>query len=93
LAADGSRGQHTDNDEAFMSFIRQRERLNQSLDQSRRAIDTWLEQQPWPAPISALANLEVLLKARRDLLQELVALDDEFMLHLIQMRSQPESTA
>lgn len=41
-----------------------------------------------PPPVHALANLEVLLKARRDLLAELVALDDEFMLHLIQMRTQ-----
>lgn len=36
--------------------------------------------------MSALANLELLLKTRRDLLAQLVDLDDEFMVHLIQMR-------
>lgn len=38
--------------------------------------------------MTALANLEVLLKTRRDLLAQLVDLDDEFMLHLIQMRAE-----
>ena len=42
--------------------------------------------------MGALANLEVLLKTRRDLLAELVDLDDEFMLHLIQMRSTGSGT-
>lgn len=65
-------------DEVFASFVRRRNVLNESLDESRRVIDTWLDRQPMPPPISALANLEVLLKARRDLLAELVALDDEF---------------
>ena len=74
-------------DEVFASFVRKRQSLNEGLDESRRAIDLWLEEQPQPAPLHALANLEVLLKTRRDLLAELVSLDDEFMMHLIEMRS------
>lgn len=73
-------------DEVFESFIRKRDELNEKLDVSRRAIDEWLEQQPMPPPITALAHLEVLLKTRRDLLAQFVVLDDEFMLHLIKMR-------
>jgi hypothetical protein len=78
----------SDRDEVFGSFIRKRKSLNESLDESRKAIDSWFDRQPLPAPMHALANLEVILKTRRDLLAELVVLDDEFMLHLIQMRSQ-----
>lgn len=73
-------------DQIFASFIGRRASLNEGLDESRLAIDQWFERQPMPPPLNALANLEVLLKARRDLLAELVALDDEFMVHLIQMR-------
>jgi hypothetical protein len=75
-------------DEVFESFIRKRKSLNEGLDQSRKALDLWFERQPLPAPMHALANLEVILKTRRDLLAKLVILDDEFMLHLIQMRAQ-----
>ena len=71
----------------FDSFIRKRDSINSALDESRRDIDNWFERQPQPAPLGALANLEVLLKIRRDLLAELIALDDEFMLHLIEMRT------
>lgn len=74
-------------EEAFSSFARRRQSLNQSLEESRRAIDSWFERQPLPPPISALANLEVLLKTRRDLLEQLINLDDEFMIYLIQIRS------
>ena len=77
----------TERNDLFASFARRRHTLNEDLDESRRVIDQWFERQPMPAPISALANLEVLLKARRDLLAELVALDDDFMLHLIRMRA------
>ncbi len=86
-------GSNAPQDDIFESFVRQRAVLNQSLDESKRTIDTWFERQPMPAPLSALANLEVLLKTRRDLLSDLVNLDDSFMLHLIQMRSgQSDST-
>ena len=81
-----------DTSDAFVSFARRRALLNDQLDDTKRAIDSWFERQPQPAPMGALANLEVLLKTRRDLLAELVDLDDEFMLHLIQMRSTGSGT-
>jgi hypothetical protein len=74
-------------DELFAGFAQRRKTLNESLDETRRAIDAWFERQAMPAPMSALANLEVLLKTRRDLLTELIELDDEFMLHLINIRA------
>jgi hypothetical protein len=83
---------YSDQDEVFASFIRKRDSLNQGLDESRREIDIWFERQPQPAPLHALAHLELLLKTRRDLLAELVALDDEFMDHLIQMRGRNEGS-
>ena len=75
----------------FESFSRRRQNLNEALDESRVAIDLWFERQPLPAPMAALAHLEVLLKTRRDLLTQLVALDDEFMDQLIQMRAAGEA--
>jgi hypothetical protein len=75
-------------DEIFGNFVRRRKALNDDLDQAKRAIDNWFDRQPMPAPIAALANLEVLLKTRRDLLDELVHLDDDFMTHLIKIRSE-----
>lgn len=76
-------------EDQFAIFGRKRKSLNEGIDKAGKAIDIWFEQQPMPPPMLALANLEVLLKTRRDLLAELVALDDEFMLHLIRLRQQP----
>jgi hypothetical protein len=77
-----------DNNDVLTTFNRRRQSLNASLDESRKAIDEWFERQPMPAPLPALAQLEVMLKMRRDLLAELVALDDEFMLQLIKLRAE-----
>ena len=67
------------------AFVRRRKKLNECLDETRVAIDTWLERQPMPPPLAALASLEVLLTERRDCLAELIALDDELMLLLIRL--------
>ena len=67
------------------AFVRRRKKLNECLDETRVAIDRWLERQPMPPPLSALATLEVLLTERRDRLAELIALDDELMLLLIHL--------
>jgi hypothetical protein len=78
-------------EDQFMNFARKRKSLNEGIDKAGKAIDIWFEQQPMPPAMVALAQLEVLLKARRDLLAELVALDDEFMDYLIRLREQPSS--
>jgi hypothetical protein len=78
-------------EELFAIFARKRRSLNEGIDKAGKAIDTWFEQQPMPPAMVALANLEVLLKNRRDLLAELVALDDEFMVYLIKLREQPSA--
>ena len=70
----------------ILSFSSKRASLNQRIDESRREIDDWFEGQPQPAPVHALAHLEALLKASRDLLQELVALDDNFVTLLLEQR-------
>lgn len=73
-------------EDLFAAFVRKRKSLNEAIEKSGKAIDIWLEQQPFPPAMVALANLEVLLKTRRDLLAELVSLDDEFMVHLLRLR-------
>ncbi|HLG12303.1 MAG TPA: hypothetical protein VI876_11150 [Dehalococcoidia bacterium] len=77
------------NDPKFAQFLRRRERLNARLDATRAQFDTWLVEHTSGAgpSIVALATLEALLKTRRDALAELVALDDEFMEHLIELRT------
>jgi hypothetical protein len=73
---------HDAQDEVFRSFTTKRESINRSLDEAKQKIDSWLANQPFPPPLNALANLEVLLKERRDSVAELLALDEEFMKHL-----------
>ena len=70
----------------FANFMRQRSELNSKLEDAKRDIDNWFERQPIPAPLNALAQLEVLLVTRRNLLEELVRLDDAFVIHLVQLR-------
>ena len=77
-----------DTNDLLATFNRRRNGLNTSLDESRKAIDDWFDRQPMPPPLPALAQLEVLLKTRRDLLEQLVILDDDFMLQLIQVRAE-----
>ena len=76
-------------EDLFRSFAR-RQALNENLNNARRANDEWLERQPLPPPLTALAQLEVLLKNRRNLLEQLVELDDRFMTDLLNLRSRPE---
>jgi hypothetical protein len=75
-------------EDLFANFARKRKSLNESIDEAGKAIDRWFEHQPLPPNMVALANLEVLLKTRRDLLQELINLDDEFMVHLLMLRGE-----
>jgi hypothetical protein len=77
-------------DSAFARFVRRRRRLNERLDETRGQIDAWIAEHEGKAPsMIALATLEALLQTRRDALAALIALDDEFMSHLIELRSTP----
>jgi hypothetical protein len=78
----------TANDPEFTLFVRRRQRLNERLDSTKQQIDAWISEHEADAPsMTALATLEGLLKTRRDVLADLVALDDEFMGHLIDLRA------
>ena len=72
--------------DVFPSFTRKRNELNQRLDDLRRAVDEWLNEQTLPLPLRALAQFEVMLKERRETLTELIALDEELIRHLLQSR-------
>jgi hypothetical protein len=75
-------------DPAFGHFVRRRQRLNERLDVTRAQIDSWIAEHADTSPsMVALATLEALLAARRDALAEVIALDEEFMLHLIELRA------
>ena len=66
------------NEDAFAAFAGRRKDLNESIDAAGKAIDQWLDQSMPPA-IDSLRELEALLRTRRDLIAELIALDDEFI--------------
>jgi hypothetical protein len=68
------------------TFASRRNALNAKLTETGREIDVWFARQPIPVPMTELAQLEVLLKTRRDLLQELADLDDGFMDYLVGTR-------
>jgi hypothetical protein len=60
-------------------FRRRRGRLNQDLVETREEVDAWIVGLSTPASIPELTRLEVLLADRREVLQELIDLDDRFM--------------
>ena len=69
--------------ETLDRFVQRRQALNAMLDASHVEIDRLLDQLALPPSVQILATLGILLKNRRDILQELVALDDLFMEELI----------
>ena len=76
-------------DSEFARFTQKRQRLNEQLDESRGRLDAWLaEHSHQEISVTDLAYLEGLLQARRSLLSELVALDETFMLHMLDLRNQ-----
>lgn len=77
--------------ENLRSFLRKREALNTKLVASCAHIDKLLGESPLPPSIPMLADLEVMLQERRDLLAELGTLDDELMLQLIGSRTRTDS--
>lgn len=73
-------------DEAFERFVQKRGRLNAQLDEDKARIDAWLEEHlESDVTVVQLGILEGLLKTRSDRLQELLELDESFMVHLVSM--------
>ena len=71
-------------DAVFSRFTERRARLMDQLDSSRVQFDAWIEAHKLqPASISDLAQFEGLLGERRNLLDELLKLDDSLMDHLV----------
>jgi hypothetical protein len=67
-------------------FVQRRARLNDKLEEAKARIDVWVnEHETGEASSTELAYLEGLLEARRDLLRELLALDDSFMEYLLDL--------
>ena len=71
-------------DAVFTRFIERRERVMNQLDSSRVKFDAWIEaHKGQPASITDLAQFEGLLAERRNMLDELLKLDDSLMDHLV----------
>jgi len=71
-------------DAVFSRFAERRARLMERLDSSRTHVDAWIEaHRNAKATISELAQLEGLLAERRNMLDELVKLDDSLLDHLV----------
>jgi hypothetical protein len=71
-------------DPVFKAFIERRTRIMTRLDSSRVQVDRWLDAHKTMAPsISDLAQLEGLMAERRNLLDELLKLDDSLLDHLV----------
>jgi len=60
-------------------FIRQRQVLQERVDETRGALDHWLQEHPDTASMGDVAFLEGLLATRRDLFEELTRLDDDWL--------------
>jgi hypothetical protein len=73
----------------FQTFIDGRNRLNEQLDRLRADVDHWLAQNndDEDPSIGGIAKLAGLLETRRNLLNELAQLDDNFVKYLLQLRA------
>jgi hypothetical protein len=72
---------------AFGEFVNRRGRLNKRIDASRVDLDVWMATHAnRELSLEELTEFEFLLQSRRDVLAELVKLDDEIMDHLLEMR-------
>jgi len=75
-------------DKEFQAFIDGRNRLNERLDRLKADIDRWLntnhiDQDP---SMTDIAKLSGLLETRKDLLQDLAKLDEDFLMYLLRLR-------
>jgi hypothetical protein len=72
-------------------FVKKRDQLNRSLEESRLSINEWLAHQIMPTSLLAIARLEGLIARQRELHAELLMLEDDFMHYLLAARqSLPE---
>ena len=71
-------------DAVFSRFTERRARLMDHLDSSRVKVDQWIDtHKSERASITQLAQLEGLLAERRNMLDELLKLDDSLLEHLV----------
>ena len=71
----------------FQAFITGRSRLNEQLDRLRESVDRWLADNDGDDPtMGDIAKLAGLLETRKDLLNELAALDERFLKYLLQVQ-------
>ena len=71
----------------FQAFIDGRSRLNEQLDRLRADVDRWLATNDGDDPtMGDIAKLAGLLETRKDLLNELAALDERFLKYLLQVQ-------
>lgn len=73
----------------FQTFTEGRNRLNEQLDRLRADVDRWLDEsgEDDEPSIAGIAKLAGLLETRRNLLNELAQLDDNFLKYLLQLRA------
>ena len=73
-----------ESDPVFTRFVERRQRILGHLDTTRVQVDSWIEaHKSQAASISDLAQLEGLLAERRNMLDELLKLDDSLLDHLV----------
>ena len=71
----------------FQAFITGRSRLNEQLDRLREGVDGWLADNDGDDPtMGDIAKLAGLLETRKDLLNELAALDERFLEYLLEVQ-------
>ena len=71
----------------FQVFTDGRSRLNEQLDRLRDDVDRWLANNDGDDPtMGDIAKLAGLLETRKDLLNELAALDERFLKYLLQLQ-------
>ena len=73
----------------YETFVTSRQRLLDSLGISRDALTDWIElHRTLDVSLMDLATLEGLLGERKRGLEQLLELDERFMLHLLERRKQ-----
>ena len=74
-------------DERFRKFLTRRRQILERLRATGTELDGWLENNEADGNVRELAWLEGVLQVRRDLLNELMTLDDQVLDLLIETRA------
>jgi len=73
-----------ESDPVFTRFVERRARILDRLDTTRVQFDDWIAtHKTLPANVTHLAQLEGLLAERRNMLDDLLKLDDSLLDHLV----------